>query len=137
MRTYDLNEATPHIAIPVGEYIQDELMDRKMSQKTLAEAVGVPASRINEIIKGKRPLNAEMALKMEDAIGIPAHLLLSLQSQYELDLARLNEKEEKKKAAKGDYDQKRKNLLSAIKQFVEACNASGRKVPEELVNLHL
>lgn len=137
MGTYDLSDATPYIAIPVGEYIQDELRDRKMSQKTLAEAVGVPASRINEIIKGKRPLSAEIALKMEGAIGIPAHLLLSLQSQYELDLARLKEREEKQKAAKGDYDQKRKNLLSAIKQFIEACKASGRDVPEELINLHL
>lgn len=137
MMTYDLSNAAPHMAIPVGEYIQDELKDRKMSQKELAAAMGVPASRINEVIKGKRPLSAGMALQMEKAIGIPAHILLSLQSQYELDKARLKEQEDRNKTANGDYDAKRKNLLIAIQQFIEVCKASGRDVPDELMNLQL
>lgn len=137
MMTYDLSNAAPHMAIPVGEYIQDELKDRKMSQKELAAAMGVPASRINEVIKGKRPLSAGMALQMEKAIGIPAHILLSIQSQYELDKARLKEQEDRNKTANGDYDAKRKNLLIAIQQFIEVCKASGRDVPDELMNLQL
>ena len=52
MMTYNLNEAKPFIAIPVGEYILDELKARKMTQKELAAALGIPASRVNEAIKG-------------------------------------------------------------------------------------
>ena len=74
---------------------------------------------------------------LEKAIGIPAHILLSLQSQYELDKARLKEQEDRNKTANGDYDAKRKNLLIAIQQFIEVCKASGRDVPEELMNLQL
>ena len=137
MKTYDLSNASAHIAIPVGEYIKDELRDRKMTQKELAAAMGVPASRINEVIKGKRPLSAAMALQLERVIGIPAQILLSLQSQYELDKARLKEQETTQKAVKDDYADKRKNLLSAIQQFIEVCKASGHNVPEELNNLRL
>lgn len=90
MTAYNLNEALPHITIPLGEYILDELKARKMTQKELAAALGIPASRINEVIKGKRPLSATLALSIEEVIGIPAHILLSLQSQYELDQSRMN-----------------------------------------------
>lgn len=137
MTTYNLNDAKPYIAIPLGEYILDELKARKMTQKELAAALGIPASRVNEVIKGKRPLSATLALSIEEVIGIPAHILLSLQSQYELDKARLTAKEKKEADEKNDYDVKRKNLLAAIGQFIEACNASGHKVPKELINLQL
>lgn len=137
MKTYDLSNASAHIAIPVGEYIKDELRDRKMTQKELAAATGMPASRINEVIKGKRPLSAAFALQLERVIGIPAQILLSLQSQYELDKARLKEQETTQKAVKDDYADKRKNLLSAIQQFIEVCKASGHNVPEELNNLRI
>ena len=136
MKTYDLSNASAYLAIPVGEYIKDELRDRKMTQKELAAATGMPASRINEVIKGKRPLSAAFALQLERVIGIPAQILLSLQSQYELDKARLKEQETPQKA-KDDYDAKRKNLLAAIQQFIEVCKASGHNVPEELNNLRI
>ena len=137
MMTYNLSEAKPFIAIPVGEYILDELKARKMTQKELAAALGVPASRVNEAIKGKRPLSATLALRVEEVIGIPAHILLSLQSQYELDKARLKAKEKKEADQKNDYDVKRKNVLDAIGQFIDACHASGHTVPEELTHLQL
>ena len=59
-----------------------------MTQAKLAENIGVSPSLVNEIIKGKRGVNTEMALLIEAALNIPADLLLKLQSDYNMQVAK-------------------------------------------------
>ncbi len=87
---------TPFEPTHPGELIQDEIEAREgLTQRKLAELMGVKPSFLNEVIKGKRPVTAETALKLETALGISAEYWMRFQMQYELDRARLKRKEQK------------------------------------------
>ena len=73
-----------------GELIKDELETRNITQSKLAESIGVKPSLLNEIIKGKRAVNTEIALLLEAALNLPAELLLNLQSDYNMQTAKSN-----------------------------------------------
>ena len=66
-----------------GEVIMDEIEYMQISQKEFAERIGVSCSQVNQILKGKRPVNTEFALLTEAATGIPADLLLRMQTRYD------------------------------------------------------
>lgn len=85
------NNLTPFEPTHPGELIKDELEASNLTQAKLAESIGVKPSLLNEIIKGKRAVNTEMALLIEAALNIPADLLLNLQSDYNMQLAKSNE----------------------------------------------
>lgn len=50
--------------------------------------MGRPVQVINEIVRGKKAITAEMAVQLEAALKVPAHLWLNMQSSYELKRAR-------------------------------------------------
>ncbi|MDE6436566.1 MAG: HigA family addiction module antidote protein, partial [Muribaculaceae bacterium] len=66
------NNLSPFEPTHPGELIKDELEARNLTQAKLAESIGVSPSLINEIIKGKRSVNTEMALLVEAALNVPA-----------------------------------------------------------------
>lgn len=90
MRTKNI---LPFEATHPGVLIGDELEIRKeITQKDLAKEMGVKPSFLNEIIKGKRPLTADNAVILESILGIPANYWMRFQAQYEIDKARIKEK---------------------------------------------
>ncbi|MBR3303126.1 MAG: HigA family addiction module antidote protein [Bacteroidales bacterium] len=84
------NNLEPRYLTHPGEIIKDELESRGISQRRLAAEIGVPASQLNEVLNGKRPLSAEMALLISQALGIAPLPLLSLQMKYNLLSAKRN-----------------------------------------------
>ena len=78
------NNLTPFEPTHPGELIRDELEANGLTQAKLAESIGVKPSLLNEIIRGKRGVNTEIALLIEAAMNIPADLLLNLQSDYNM-----------------------------------------------------
>jgi len=82
----------PFEATHPGTLILDEIKARNIKQKDLATEIGVLPTFLNEIIKGKRPITADFAILLEKAIEIPADFWMRYQSQYEIDKARLKEK---------------------------------------------
>lgn len=80
------------MAIHPGEMLKDELDTRGISQKDFALLTGIPHTQLNEIIKGKRGIYAETALLIGKALKMDAVLWTNMQMNYELDLAKLNEK---------------------------------------------
>jgi HTH-type transcriptional regulator/antitoxin HigA len=83
----------PHIATHPGILIRDEIDARPdLNQKELAKELGVKPSFLNEIIKGKRPVTADLAILLEQVLEISAEYWLKFQSQYEIDKARIKEK---------------------------------------------
>lgn len=72
-----------------GEILQDEfLTPLAISQNELARRTAMPPSRINEIIKGKRPISAEAALRFARFFGTSAEFWLNLQRHYDLEISR-------------------------------------------------
>ncbi len=74
-----------------GDVIKDEIEFRGISQRRLADALGMTYSVLNEILNGKRPVTTKTALLFEAALGIPAESLMRLQLKYELHTARFDE----------------------------------------------
>lgn len=87
------NTITPFEATHPGFLIKDELEVRNdLTQKDLAVLLGVKPSFLNEIINGKRPVTADIAILLEKALGISADYWMKFQSQYEIDCAKMKEK---------------------------------------------
>ena len=87
------NTNIPFEATHPGTLIKDELEVRDdITQKDLAMLLGVKPSFLNEIIKGKRPITADIAILLEKTLDIPADYWMKIQSQYEIDLAKIKEK---------------------------------------------
>lgn len=79
------------LAIHPGEFLEETLEDIGMSQRELANRLGRPVQAINEIIKGKKSITSVTALELEDVLGIPSHIWIGLESEYQTILARQEE----------------------------------------------
>ena len=72
-----------------GEILREEfLKPLNISQRALAERIGVTPTRLNQLILEKRSVTADTALRLGRAFGTTAKFWLNLQSQYDLDLAK-------------------------------------------------
>jgi len=70
-----------------GAYLKELLDELALSQYRLAKDIGVPAMRVNYIINEKRPVTAELALRLGRYFGQNPRYWLNLQSRYDMDLA--------------------------------------------------
>lgn len=89
-------DAYPDVAISPGEYLEEEIEARHLSQKELARKMGRPLNAINEIIRGKKAITAETALQLEDVMPeIPARFWLNLETDYQLIKALIDKRARK------------------------------------------
>ena len=82
------NNIEPFESTHPGELLRDEIECRHISQKQLAADMGVSYTVLNDIVNCKRPVNTKFALLCEAALGVPAHILLGLQSDYDMQTAK-------------------------------------------------
>ena len=71
-----------------GELLKEEVEYRNLPQTRLAEQVGMPYKVLNDILNCRRPLTAQTALVFEAALGISAGLLMRMQLDYNMHLAK-------------------------------------------------
>jgi addiction module HigA family antidote len=75
------------LIIHPGEHLADELQALGMSANELAKALRVPTNRITEIIRGKRGISGDTALRLGRWFGTGPDIWMNLQKLYELRLA--------------------------------------------------
>ena len=72
-----------------GEILMEEfLKPLALSQTRLGIDLGVPPQRIGDIVRGKRGITTDTALRLARYFGTTAQFWLNLQSRYELDVAK-------------------------------------------------
>ncbi len=72
-----------------GEVLEEEFMrPLGLSANALARRIDVPVTRISEIVRGKRGITADTALRLGRLFGTSSELWLGLQSEYDLRVAR-------------------------------------------------
>jgi addiction module HigA family antidote len=72
-----------------GEILEKEFMQPMgLSANALAKAIDVPVTRVSEIVRGRRGVTADTALRLGRFFGTSAELWLGLQSEYDLRVAR-------------------------------------------------
>lgn len=75
--------------IPPGEILYEEFMKPLgLNINTVAREIDVPPGRISEIIRGKRAISADTALRLGKYFKVSAELWLSLQTDYDIRVAR-------------------------------------------------
>lgn len=75
-----------------GTLLKEEIEYRGITQKQLAQQMGVSYSVLNEILNGKRPVSIEYALYLEAVLGIDAQLWIQMQADYNLQVAKTDRK---------------------------------------------
>ena len=78
------NNMISSMLIHPGEMIKDEIMARGLTQKELAQQMGVSYTVFNEILNGKRPVTTEYALLLEAALGTDANIWIGMQAEYNM-----------------------------------------------------
>lgn len=74
-------------AIHPGEYLADELEERNMTAAELSRALGVPQNRISDVLRGRRSITVDTALRLARWIGSSPQYWLNLQQAYDLRVA--------------------------------------------------
>ncbi|MCK5071206.1 MAG: HigA family addiction module antidote protein [Desulfocapsa sp.] len=74
-----------------GEIIREEYLEPlSMSVSALAIALRVPASRINDVVRQKRGVSIDTALRLARYFNTTAQFWMNLQFSYDLKIARKN-----------------------------------------------
>lgn len=115
-------ELVPFVATHPGELIKDELKERGLTQKQLSQMTGIAASVISETITGKRSVSLNMAIALESALGIPADMWMNLQTQYDLDSANIEKRNNQRETIPVTIPVRDRALLKEIaRKFGWAC----------------
>ena len=91
-----VNRLIPFKATHPGEILGEELKARGIKQKAFAGQIGMQPTHLSELIKGKRNITSDIAMRLENALGIPYKNWMNLQGGYDYDckmIAKRNEQE--------------------------------------------
>lgn len=74
--------------VPVhpDSYLKELLEELSISQYRLAQDTGVTAMRISHVVRGQRPMTAELALRLGRYFGHSPRFWLNLQSRFDIDV---------------------------------------------------
>lgn len=67
-----------------GEVLKDEIEYRKISQRKLAEGMGISYKVLNDLLNGRRTFTLTTAMMFEAALDVSADSLMSLQLKYNM-----------------------------------------------------
>ncbi|PHQ69563.1 MAG: addiction module antidote protein, HigA family [Paracoccus sp.] len=74
--------------ISPGTILLEEFMQpMQISQSKLARDIDVPVTRINNIVRGKRSITADTALRLGKYFNVNPRWWMNMQNQYDLELA--------------------------------------------------
>ena len=78
-----------HEPITPGEILLTEFLEPLgISQYRLAQATGLPQTRISEIVRGKRSITNDTALRFSRALGVDDRFWINVQVDYDLEVQR-------------------------------------------------
>jgi antitoxin HigA-1 len=72
---------------PGRTILEDVVKPLGMSINALAKELHIPATRLNDIVRGRRGITADTALRLARYLGTSPRFWLNLQSVYELRVA--------------------------------------------------
>lgn len=89
LHQHDLRSVTTGKKLPLvhpGEILLTEFLEpMNIARYSLAKAIGVSQTRVNEICAGDRSISAETAVRLGHAFDVEPQFWLNLQMQYDLE----------------------------------------------------
>lgn len=83
-----MSESDPSPSRTPGQLIAALLAERGWTQRTMAVVMKLDETGINRLVADKRPVDATLAIALEELFNVPAERFLGLQSAYDLAKAR-------------------------------------------------
>ena len=83
---------TPYNGLPAihpGEFLREILDELGLTQAAFASALGISPMRVSHLLKGDRPVTAELALRLGRALGQSPQYWLNLQTAYDLKVVQV------------------------------------------------
>ena len=78
-----------HEPITPGEILLTKFLEPLgISQYRLAQATALSQTRISEIVRGKRAITTETALRLSKALGVDDRFWINIQTDYDLEVER-------------------------------------------------
>lgn len=81
-----------------GQLIAELLRERGWTNRVLAMVLDVSDPIVSKMVSDKRPVDAAMAISLEEVFGVPAQRFVDLQSSYDLAKARIETRPDPKRA---------------------------------------
>lgn len=105
-----------------GEVLLEEfLRPMGLSQYRVAQDIGVPPRRINEIVQGMRAVTADTALRLSRYFSTSECFWLNLQNRYDLEV--------EKDRLKGRLEKEVSVLRSSLRSYLLRTSRSRRNIP--------
>ena len=86
------NKIYSDLPIPPGEFLGETLEAMNLTQAELARRMDRPVQAVNEIVQGSKQITPETAIQLERVLGVPAHIWLGLESEFQHAKARREER---------------------------------------------
>ena len=87
MIKYDPNKIPKPLSNPAVGLIIDTLEHHGVSQAKVAKAMNITPQLLNNVIKGRKGVSTELAIRFGLCFDIPASLLVNLQATYDFQIA--------------------------------------------------
>jgi addiction module HigA family antidote len=84
----DGQELRTDVLLHPGEVLELEILSRGLKKSRVAMDIKMYPSHMSDILKGKRNITEEIALKLEDILGISAEFWMRLQVEYNISVLR-------------------------------------------------
>jgi antitoxin HigA-1 len=88
----DGQELRTDVLLHPGEVLEMEIMARGLTKSKFAMDIKMYPSHMSDILKGKRNITEEIALKIEGVLSISAEFWMRLQVEYNISVLRLKMK---------------------------------------------
>jgi addiction module HigA family antidote len=80
-------DSAPVLPAHPGEVLKSDYLERLgISPDELASEIGIPDSRINEILIGRRAVSADTAIRLAERLGTTPEFWVKLQANYDIAL---------------------------------------------------
>ncbi len=89
-----------YIAVPPGATIEEQIEDCNMTKQEFVEKMGMSERFIDELIDGNILLTNEIAMKLEEVLGVDAFYWSGLERRYREDLEKVNRENKRAEKAK-------------------------------------
>ena len=78
------NKVSFSVTTSAADTLLELLEYHKISQKDFGDRIGVSQKHISDLLKRKKFLTADLALRVQRVTGIPAEMLLGMDMKYKL-----------------------------------------------------
>ncbi|WP_285113305.1 ImmA/IrrE family metallo-endopeptidase [Leifsonia sp. fls2-241-R2A-40a] len=105
--------AIPNYVVTTGDFIAEWMEDTGVNAAELARRLGTTPKHVSEVLAGKAPVSAQLALSLERVTSVPARIWNMYEAGYREDLARMQSVAD----LESQYEEAKRFPLAYLRKF--------------------